>query len=242
MIVVCPGCSRKYSLDDSHLKNGKKLRCAICKTVWVYESDDSSNSKDKTDHMQEIDNFIKEQKIGNDDLITKNIPDFYDGIKRKKKVFHISRKMIIASSFFVFLCVIFFARDHIKQILPNDIATIYETCCVKINSYSEFYYNRIAKIVGIKRIDLSLDDVKCLQNGNNLIISGTVVNKTDEIVEIPEIKISIKPNTPLSKEMVFVQKLKDDTIEARKSINFEFTINNLENKDYSAKISFKKEK
>lgn len=34
MIVVCPNCSRKYSVQSDAIGNGKLVRCAICGTVW----------------------------------------------------------------------------------------------------------------------------------------------------------------------------------------------------------------
>ena len=34
MILVCPNCFRKYSVQSDAIGNGKLVRCAVCGTVW----------------------------------------------------------------------------------------------------------------------------------------------------------------------------------------------------------------
>lgn len=35
MLIVCPSCTTTYDIDDAILGDGRSVRCARCKTVWV---------------------------------------------------------------------------------------------------------------------------------------------------------------------------------------------------------------
>lgn len=39
MIVTCPTCANKYSVEDHILDGGKMVRCSVCGTTWQQESE-----------------------------------------------------------------------------------------------------------------------------------------------------------------------------------------------------------
>ncbi|GHU11781.1 hypothetical protein FACS189449_03960 [Alphaproteobacteria bacterium] len=52
MIVVCPSCRSKYSVQPEAIGESKMVRCALCSTMWRQTA--ISESIDKKDHVQHI--------------------------------------------------------------------------------------------------------------------------------------------------------------------------------------------
>lgn len=46
MIVTCPSCRRKYSVEKGKVPNGKKLKCSVCSSTWTYIIDDDDIQAD----------------------------------------------------------------------------------------------------------------------------------------------------------------------------------------------------
>lgn len=42
MIITCPSCNRKYSVSESKLPDGKKVKCTVCQSTWEYHNDNDS--------------------------------------------------------------------------------------------------------------------------------------------------------------------------------------------------------
>ena len=56
MKIICPKCNSAYNLDKKNLpKNGRKLKCFICETIWIqHPSGEAEKVKDITDFINEI--------------------------------------------------------------------------------------------------------------------------------------------------------------------------------------------
>ena len=64
MIITCEKCSTKFNLDDSLInESGSKVRCSVCKNVFIVYTQDTDTSKD--DEMFEITDFDSD-KIDDD--------------------------------------------------------------------------------------------------------------------------------------------------------------------------------
>ena len=63
MNINCPKCNSTYNLDKKELyKNGRKLKCFVCKTIWLqYPSG-------KAEKVKEIADFIDEIKLRQDSI------------------------------------------------------------------------------------------------------------------------------------------------------------------------------
>lgn len=48
MEVKCPHCSSRFNLPDSSAKPGVKLRCSVCKTVFVFDGDGKPAAQKKS--------------------------------------------------------------------------------------------------------------------------------------------------------------------------------------------------
>ena len=56
MKIICPKCNSAYNLDKKNLpKNGRKLKCFICETIWIqHPTGEAEKVKDITDFINEI--------------------------------------------------------------------------------------------------------------------------------------------------------------------------------------------
>ncbi len=63
MKIICPKCHSGYNVDQKHiLKNGRKVQCFVCKSLWVQYP---TGKKEKT---KELKDFIDQIKIRQDSI------------------------------------------------------------------------------------------------------------------------------------------------------------------------------
>ena len=44
MIIQCPSCAATYDLPDASVNSGRKVRCAVCKTMWVVKPTEAATA------------------------------------------------------------------------------------------------------------------------------------------------------------------------------------------------------
>lgn len=212
MIVSCPNCSRKYSVEDSKLVPNKKLRCVACGTVWEYVleseenddegimenlnanmndediaqvSDDSNAIDDIEDHSNNeysAENFIKENQE-NDEPEQQNV---VKKVQNKMTVNKNTKKTSVCSRIIVLLVLLIFVAFgwYFKDYALYKFRTVYKD-------------NLLGKIIDVIAADPLLPKIENLSTeikGDELLINGEIVNLSNRRTEYKFLKIRLTPD------------------------------------------------
>ena len=92
MIIECPNCNKKFSIDKKLIpKNGRTLKCSSCDHIWHYKIsinksiDDSGISQDKNTNLDtNISEVEKKEDENNDEINEENLTDINQGSLSEK--------------------------------------------------------------------------------------------------------------------------------------------------------------
>lgn len=212
MIISCPNCSRKYSVEDSKLVPNKKLRCVACGTVWEYvpeseENDDegiienlNANMNDEdTAQVSDDSNAIEdtEDHSGNEDRAENSIKENQEEdepeqlkvvkkVQNKTTVNKNTKKTSVCSRIIVLLVLLIFVAFgwYFKDYALYKFRTVYKD-------------NLLGKIIDVIAADSLLPKIENLSTeikGDELLINGEIVNLSNRRTEYKFLKIRLIPD------------------------------------------------
>lgn len=212
MIITCPSCSRKYSVDDVKVGNGKKVRCTVCGTVWFY----------KPETIQDLSTPISASGMSS----RIHLGDMADNANASedssllKKIFWIFVNLgVIAGLAFSS----FYFRDYIVTYIPQT-KLLYELAGIKCNSINN----------GIEIVNTS----HVFENGV-LVINGEIKNLANADVNVSPIIIKIIPDNNSAQSIVFEHSINQHTIPANASVKFSTPPQRIDFKEFSVQVRFK---
>lgn len=211
MIISCPNCSRKYSVEDSKLVPNKKLRCAACGTVWEYipeseendeeivESLNSNMTDEDTDQIGEDSNAVNdtEDHSGNDGSAENSIQENQeqDEPKQTKVTKKVQNKTTInknTKKTSVCLRVIILFVLLIFAVLGwyfKDYA-LYKFRAV----YKDNLFGKIIDVVAAETLLPKIENLSTEIKGDELLINGEIVNLSNRRTEYKFLKIRLTPD------------------------------------------------
>lgn len=150
MIVTCPSCNRKYSVDDSKMRECRKVRCAVCQYTWQFQP-----------------------TIADDPILHPKISSINDDVNLHTKIYSASsssgiRWFSIASVVLIFGAMLgfFLGRDYLATYIPQtrqayDVLNLnYRILIdpVKILNVAYSYEDGRVKIAGDIQNDSTVDE------------------------------------------------------------------------------------
>lgn len=234
MIVVCPGCSRKYNIKDESIKSEKKVKCTLCGTIWIVKKSTKQEEKQDTRNEDPVSSFIEKHPTQND--LIQNIPHIKESEKVKRRPL-LSCKFLIFAFFLSFILVSTFSLlfpEHVPFITNTQIKILHKTKDSIEKKISEII--QIIESVLLNR-KLSIQNISYKLQDNSLIIHGELNNSTKRNLQIPDLLIAITPKKPLSKTEYMKYKLREKSIKANSIVKFTLKIDDI--KDSSLDISIK---
>ena len=208
MIISCPNCARKYSVEDGKLIPNKKLRCAACGTIWEYvpEEENGINNIENLDFASEnnvnsanintqenltennLDDNKKDVAISHDQEIQKEQPKVADQEPKKtennKKVN--KKKSSFVGIVFVLLMVVIVCR---LGLYFKDYSLYY---CRNI--YSNNILGKIIEVVASDTVLPKIENISTEIKDDELFINGDVVNLSNYRTEYKFLKIRLTPD------------------------------------------------
>lgn len=167
MIVTCPSCFSRFSLDNTMLPpRGRRVRCGKCKHEWHQEHPDFSFTVTKKDEIN-IDKFIKD--IPESKLSTPTKAIIIQYIPRV--VFLCLGLITLAFTLLVFY------RDELGEV------------SAKFNSFYDAIGYTDTK--SMKFCDLNIQRIFTTQ-GNYLLFNGMMINASNNPVESVFLRVSVK--------------------------------------------------
>ena len=110
MIVTCPNCKKKFTIDPTLIpEDGRDLKCGSCNYVWLYKIEDVS-SKPLTLNINNDNNEIKPDKVEKNQPIHKKINEKDEDIntikfQEKQKTISKDKSKNTGGKFFSYLIV-----------------------------------------------------------------------------------------------------------------------------------------
>lgn len=211
MIITCPSCSRKYSVDDVKVGNGKKVRCTVCGTVWFY----------KPETIQDLSTPISASGMSS----RIHLGDIAENA-------HSEDNSLLKKIFWIFINLItiaglafssFYFRDYIVTYIPQT-RLLYELAGIKCN-----LVNNALEIVNTSNV---------FENGV-LVINGEIKNIKDVDVNVSPIVIKIIPENNKGQSIVFEHSINKPNIPANTSIKFSTPPQRIDYKEFSVELKFK---
>lgn len=242
MIVICPGCSRKYNIKDESIKSEKKVKCTLCGTIWIVKKRVEPEIEREPDQVQQdpVSTFINKHTTSESEDLLKKIPQINDHKKDFK--FNLSYKFIILAFLISFASVSTFAilfPEHIPFINNNQIKVLKKTNDYlnhKLSEMTQFIERTVFnKKLSIKNVSYKLKD-------NSLIIYGEINNSTRREMKIPDLLISIIPKESLEKPEYMRYKLREKSIKANSAVKFTLKIGEIKHNSVDISIKLKNQK
>ena len=173
MLIACPNCLVKYSVSKKDLQQTKKLKCASCNHIWIYDYKIEvkiKNKKEELDQKNKPFDPILEQKVNR--FITDDIPS------NKSKNFFLY-------IFLLFFFITFFSGTiYFKEEIKN-----YYPLTKKIYFFLGLDDKDITKILFFEDIE---KDINVLDDNSKIIsISGKIINTSDISEKIPRLRASL---------------------------------------------------
>ena len=202
MIISCPHCKTQYEIDGSIIPlSGKKMRCAKCSEVWKVFPQDWHNFEN-TILKEHIDTTLENTE---DEKISSSTNQYRTSfVKSLAKV--IGTLLIALGIVYAYVF-----RYEIAEFIPATLK-IYDT------------FNLEAKTVGK---GLTFKNVIWEEYEDNSIrkmdISGTIINETEKMVELPLLHIELLDSEGNALQNVD-KTLTTDYIAAEGVIEFKTTI------------------
>ena len=221
MIINCPNCNIKYSINKNILgKNGKKVKCSDCGHEW-YEKQDIVN--------KDLEKQVLEDKEQTSSFINKEIKEKKLFVSEKKNKIY---KILYFLIFILLVVIIFLKKDYFYNLLKENSQFIKDELISKKNNNNDSFslvFNQIQKEVSI------------LNNNKKVIkIFGKISNTSNsEIHKIPKIKATLfdDKNNIVTSWFFFAEK---KILKPQESLNFNTSYIH-ENKDIAdIKIEFDK--
>ncbi len=203
MIINCPKCKTKYSINQNILN--KKVKCSECGYIWI-------EKKEKK--------ILKEKKVNSTDRIINENFDYKENIfKKEKKKKNLTFYFIL---FLILILLIFFNFNFLKEKFDKYLSKF------TIGQIFKEDNNQILQDLIFNQIE---KEISVLNNNNKVVkISGKIINKSNtENYKLPLLKASLldSKNNLLS-SWEFTTKYK--TIAPEETINFNTSyIENSEN-------------
>ncbi|MBN9542187.1 MAG: zinc-ribbon domain-containing protein [Alphaproteobacteria bacterium] len=166
MIVTCPSCFSRFSLDNNILPpRGRKVRCSKCKNEWHQEHPDFSFTTAKKEEIN-IDKFIKDPGEGKLGIPTKALIIQYI----PKIVFFFIGVIMLSFTMLIFY------RDNLG-----------------LTAKFEGFYDSIgySNTTSMKFADLTIQKT-LTTNGNFLVFSGNMINDSNKPVDAVFLRVTIK--------------------------------------------------
>lgn len=183
MILSCPNCATKYTLNESQLGiRGRTVRCAACKTTWHAERPekpiDLSFSDVKKSEKETVEDLHK--------VKAKKLPLKYRAILEDKKRMRAlaAQGMVwggMAAAFVLILALGFFLRVDIVRAFPR-IAGAYAMAGLKVNGTHLVFGDKTAD-AGFK--------------GGRFVVTvkAQVRNTSDKAVPVPPVRVKLLDST-----------------------------------------------
>jgi len=205
MIISCPNCGRKYSVDDSKLKPKKKLRCVACESVWAHMSDDESliaehfvkesgdeatnenmdinsqeTEKNPDNEFRAKDNAIQDESDNADENVSlkQSQPKVSAPVKQKK-----SSSVGLSVALLILLLVGCGFGWYFKDLILSESRKVYEGNILKN------IFGVIAKAEELPKIEDLSTNIK----GGKLLVKGVVANRTNIKTKYKFLRVSITP-------------------------------------------------
>lgn len=183
MILSCPNCATKYTLNESQLGvRGRTVRCAACKTTWHAERPEKPIDLSFSD-------VKKSEKETVEDLHTvkaKKLPLKYRAIlEDKKRMKALAAQGMVwggmAAAFALILALGFFLRVDIVRAFPR-IAGAYAMVGMKVNGTHLVFGDKTAD-AGFK--------------GGRFVVTvkAQVKNTSDKPVPVPPVRVKLLDGT-----------------------------------------------
>jgi len=205
MIISCPNCGRKYSVDDSKLKPKKKLRCVACESVWEHMSDDENllaehfikdegegtegeNFDDGHRLTEETNNEVLDQentlKDNNQYSEEKAAPKRPQPNAAPQKKEQKSSSVALSVSLLVLLVIGCGLGWYFRDLILFESRNFYE------NNMLKSIFGVVAKSETLPKIEDLSTNIK----GDKLLVKGVVANRTNNQTKYKFLRLSITPN------------------------------------------------
>lgn len=183
MILSCPNCATKYTLNESQLGvRGRTVRCAACKTTWHAERPekpiDLSFSDVKKSEKETVEDLHK--------VKAKKLPLKYRAIlEDKKRMKALAAQGMVwggmAAAFVMILALGFFLRVDIVRAFPR-IAGAYAMVGMKVNGTHLIFGDKTAD-AGFK--------------GGRFVVTvkAQIKNTSDKPVPVPPVRVKLLDST-----------------------------------------------
>lgn len=235
MIVVCPGCSRKYNIKDESIKSEKKVKCTLCGTIWIVKKSTEPEEKQEQQAQDPVSSFIEKHPTQSD--LIQNIPHIKEPEKVKKPLF--SCKFLIFTFFLSFILVSTFSLlfpEHVPFITNSQIKILHKTKDNIGKKVLEII--QITESIVLNR-KLSIQNISYKLQDNSLIIHGELNNTTKRDMQIPDLLISITPKKALAKTEYMKYKLREKLIKANSVVKFTLKIEDVQDTSFDISIKLK---
>lgn len=241
MIVICPGCSRKYNIKDESIKSEKKVKCTLCGTIWIVKKNIEQEVKQEQEPVQQPDpvsTFINKHSTS-DDLLQK-IPQI--DVSKKIRRQGLSCKFLLCAFF-----VSFFSVSAFAIFFPEYVPFINSSQIEILNKANNYLSDKLSDITQfIERTlfnrKLSIKNVSYKLEDKSLMIYGEVNNSTRRDMKIPDLLISITPKKSLEKTEYMRYKLREKSIKANSSVKFTLKIDDIKHNTLNISIKLKNSK
>ncbi len=183
MILSCPNCATKYTLNESQLGvRGRTVRCAACKTTWHAERPEKPIDLSFSD-------VKKSEKETVEDLHTvkaKKLPLKYRAIlEDKKRMKALAAQGMVwggmAAAFALILALGFFLRVDIVRAFPR-IAGAYAMVGMKVNGTH--------LVFGDKTADAAFKSGRFV-----VTVKAQIKNTSDKPVPVPPVRVKLLDST-----------------------------------------------
>ncbi|MFT4074593.1 MAG: zinc-ribbon domain-containing protein [Asticcacaulis sp.] len=183
MILSCPNCATKYTLNDSQLgERGRTVRCAACKTTWHAERPEKPAEKPIDLSFSDVKKTEKETVEDLHKVKAKKLPLKYRAIlEDKKRMKALAAQGLVwsgmAGAFAVVLALGFFLRVDIVRAFPR-VAGAYAMVGLPVN-WSHMELSNQTAASGFK-------------NGRFIVtIQTQVKNLSDKPVPVPPVRVRL---------------------------------------------------
>ena len=191
MIISCPKCSTKYSVDLKKLKKGgTKLKCFSCNHIWFYNYKLEQNIKNKRNKLNKQENIINNTL----DQTNEKFPIDEDLSNKTKKSWLF---FFLLFFFIVFFISTIYFKEEIKLYFPYVKNIYFLTGLDNKKTEQNLIFQNIEK------------DINVLNDNTRVItIHGKVRNISDVNEKIPRLRASLldSENNILSSWFFYAEK------------------------------------
>lgn len=201
MILTCPDCSTRYSVDDKAVgPNGRTVRCSNCSATWFvsHEADTLALKDNLTDGITAVEAATEPPATQETAPPPKEQPENHSAqpvmgahvqVRDRADQVRRNRRLVGVSMIWIVTLGILGAAGTLGYLLRQDI--------VNYNpALSSFYQalNIPVKVAGLDFEDPSTRNI-IIDGRPVLVVNGVIINRSDQEQALPLVELSLMSNT-----------------------------------------------